>query len=148
MEIAKGKWQQVEIAEQIARMAHDGQKEESTGADYIHHLERVVALVETEGEYVKAVAWLHDVLEDTAMTERHLRDAGMSGRIIRAVKTLTRSRGESYKSYIDRVVEQDAGLEVVVKVADLRDHLRPNCPEGLRPRYEKALALLTARLFK
>lgn len=32
---------------------------------------------------------------------------------------------------------------ISVKLADLRDHLRPNCPEQLRPRYELALTVLT-----
>jgi hypothetical protein len=52
----------VQIAERIARVAHAGQKEESTGDDYIHHVERVAALV--DGDDAKAVAWLHDVIED------------------------------------------------------------------------------------
>jgi len=38
----------LQIAERQARQAHAGQLEELTGDDYIHHVERVVALVEGE----------------------------------------------------------------------------------------------------
>ncbi len=30
----------------------------------------------------------------------------------------------------------------IVKIADLKDHLRPNCPPSKRERYEKAVAMV------
>jgi (p)ppGpp synthase/HD superfamily hydrolase len=54
---------ELQLAERIARKAHAGQMDTVTGADYITHVERVVALV--EGDEAKAVAWLHDVVEDS-----------------------------------------------------------------------------------
>lgn len=134
---------QAQIAERIAREAHAGQKEASTGEDYIHHVERVVAMV--EGEEAKAVAWLHDVIEDTNITIRDLCRAGLSDDVIDAVERLTRDVADSYYAdYIEIIRACGSQVALAVKLADLRDHLRPNCPERLRPRYEKALAVLTA----
>jgi len=132
------------IAERIARQAHAGQTESSTGDDYIHHIERVVALV--DGEDAKTVAWLHDVIEDTDVSYGELRRAGLPQHIITAVQLLTREDPYEYADYIE-VIRGAAGsvhgdLALAVKVADLRDHLRPNCPSGLRARYEKALKRL------
>ena len=136
---------EIVIAERIARAAHAGQTEQSTGDDYIHHIERVVAMV--DGDPAQAVAWLHDVLEDTAMTAADLRRAGISSRVVAAVWWLTRRECDSYPAYIERLKASGDPLALVVKIADLRDHLRPNCPPSLRPRYEAAWeALGCARL--
>jgi (p)ppGpp synthase/HD superfamily hydrolase len=133
----------LETAEQIARQAHDGQHEKSTGDDYIRHVERVVALV--EDDEAKAVAWLHDVLEDSPWTEYDLLDKDISRRVFDAVRLLTRvhQSAVTYAAYIERIYTSGDTLAVRVKIADLQDHLRPNCPTRLRPRYEAALARLT-----
>jgi hypothetical protein len=136
-----GPW--LPIAERIARQAHAGQTEESTGDDYIRHIERVVALV--DGDEAKAVAWLHDALEDTDVSEGELRRAGIPEPVIDAVRLLTRDTERdwrSYADYIEDIRDAENPLTLAVKLADLQDHLRPNCPERLRPRYEKALQTL------
>jgi hypothetical protein len=131
---------ELRIAERIARQAHSEQKDTVTGAPYITHVERVVAAV--EGDKAKAVAWLHDVLEDSDITTDELRSEGISNGVIAAVELLTRTPPYEYASYIDRIKSTGDPLAVAVKLADLRDHLHPNCPERLRPRYERALAVL------
>jgi hypothetical protein len=133
--------EQLVLAEGIARGAHLGQKEESTGDPYIHHVERVVALV--DGNDTKAVAWLHDVLEDNpAWSAQRLMEAGISMRVVQAVSLLSRIPQQPYNHYIRDVQLSGDHLAIAVKLADLRDHLRPNCPARLRPRYERALKVL------
>ena len=132
------------IAERIARLAHAGQTEESTGDDYIRHVERVVGLV--DGDDAKAVAWLHDVIEDSDWTAVDLARAGIAPLVIAAVELLTHDPRVSYEEYIAALVESQAPaapLARAVKRADLRDHLRPNCPARLQSRYEAALIVLT-----
>lgn len=130
----------LEIAERIARAAHCGQTEESTGDDYILHVQRVVNMVDREE--AKSVAWLHDVIEDSLIRAGDLMNAGLPVSVVSAVVHLTRVPAcESYAEYIERL--KTAGpLALEVKAADLRDHLRPNCPEQLRPRYIKACITL------
>lgn len=138
---------EVQIAERIARQAHAEQKDSVTGAPYITHVERVVAMV--AGADAKAVAWLHDVLEDSDYTYAELRRAGISERVLDAVQILTRQDNrtamviQTYEQYIETIVESRNPLAIGVKKADLSDHLRPNCPDRLRPRYERAWQALT-----
>lgn len=128
------------IAERIARQAHANQKDTVTGDPYITHIERVVAMVP---DAAKAAAWLHDVVEDTFIALGDLHRAGISERVLNAVEVLTRQPNEMYSDYIDTVLHSGDEMALLVKLADLKDHLRPNCPERLRPRYERALAVLT-----
>jgi (p)ppGpp synthase/HD superfamily hydrolase len=130
------------LAEDIAREAHAGQTEERTGDSYIKHVERVVDLV--EGDNAKAVAWLHDVIEDSPNTADDLIARGMPIRIVAAVALLTRhERTETYADYIQNIKDRKDPLAIAVKLADLKDHFRPNCPARLRPRYENAWKTLT-----
>lgn len=128
------------LAEGIARSAHAGQKDKQ-GNDYIHHVERVVALVTTPQQ--RAVAWLHDVLEDCPdVSASRLLRVGIPPNIVISVIRLTRDPDVAYQDYIDSLIESCDHVAQAVKLADLRDHLRPGCPERLRPRYMAALAAL------
>lgn len=142
MAIVKGAMEtELQIAERIARDAHAGQVEELTGDLYIKHVERVVSMV--EGDDAKSVAWLHDALEDTPITQRDLREQGIGWKTLTAVLRLTRKPDVPYDAYIQGIEESGNELAIAVKIADLRDHLRPNCPPSLRRRYEKALITLS-----
>lgn len=132
---------ELQIAERIARGAHAGQVDKA-GEPYIQHVERVVAMV--DGDKAKAVAWLHDVLEDCEEWDSgDLAREGISDDVRLAVERLTRG-AESYTEYIHTIHACGPELARVVKIADLRDHLRPNCPPSLRSRYENALQHLGA----
>ena len=127
-------------AERIAREAHAGQVDK-VGNDYILHVERVAGMV--EGEDAKAVAWLHDVVEDTPVTMEDLRAEGFSEEILTALRLLTRTDDDvSYAHYIADIRDSGNLLAIAVKLGDLRDHLDPNCPSRLRPRYEMAIEVL------
>jgi (p)ppGpp synthase/HD superfamily hydrolase len=140
-------------AEHIARTAHAGQIEKLTGDDYIRHVERVVALVDSNA--AKVVAWLHDVIEDTTVTAADLRAAGIPETLVADVVALTRvkphiyagSKGDAYREYLTTLIAHDSAVATAVKIADLTDHLRPMetlvLPSGMRKRYEKALKTLT-----
>jgi (p)ppGpp synthase/HD superfamily hydrolase len=132
-----------ERAESLARQWHGEQRETSGDKrPYVDHLAAVAELV--EGDDVKAIAWLHDILEDTAATERTLFDAGIPLHVIASVIRLTKvARGEyAYASYIDSIAGSKDAKARAVKIADLLDHLRPSCPDYLRPRYRAALGKL------
>ena len=60
-----------ELAFQIAKKAHSKQVDKA-GKDYILHPMKVASYMDTDTE--KAVAYLHDVLEDTNVTEDELRN--------------------------------------------------------------------------
>ena len=106
------------IALEIAINAHKGQKDLG-GRDYIEHPKAVADLLETDEE--KTVAYLHDVLEDTAITEEDLVIMGISSEIVCAIKVLTKKRGEPYTEYIERVKENELARKV--KIADLQHNM-------------------------
>ena len=103
---------------EIATLAHKGQKD-LVGIDYIEHPKKVASFLNSDKE--KAVAYLHDVLEDTLLTEKDLLEMGIPNDIVVAVKVLTKEKGEPYTKYIERIKENK--LACKVKIADLKHNM-------------------------
>lgn len=127
----------VSLAESIAREAHRGQTRRG-GHAYITHPEAVAQAV--TGDDAKAVAWLHDVLEDTAETEETLHHAGIPHNVIHAVKLLTKSPGQSQYAYLRDIKESH--LATTVKLADMRHNLASQPTATARRRYQDAIRYL------
>ena len=108
----------VDKALEIAIKAHKGQRD-LAGVDYIEHPKAVANLVNSDEE--KAVAYLHDVLEDTYITEKDLLQMGIPNNIVLAVKVLTKEKNEPYTKYIERV--KGNKLASTVKIADLQHNM-------------------------
>ena len=109
------KQSQSEKAYEIAKKAHLGQIDKA-GEDYIKHPEKVASFVNSDEE--KAVAYLHDVIEDTELTLEDLREYGFSKEVLEAVDVITKKKGQDYQTYLNSVKENK--LARVVKLADLR----------------------------
>ena len=109
------KQSQSEKAYEIAKRAHLGQVDKA-GEDYIKHPEKVASFVKTDEE--KAVAYLHDVIEDTELTLEDLHEYEFSKEVIEAVDIITKKKGEDYQSYLNSVKKNK--LARAVKLADLR----------------------------
>lgn len=97
-----------ELALQVAQKAHAGQVDKA-GKDYILYPTWIQ-------DIEKAVAYLHDVLEDTNVTVDELRNMFLN-EILDGVITLTHRKDESYFEYISRV--STSKLAKKVKAADL-----------------------------
>ncbi len=106
------------IAKQIAVKAHQGQLDKAD-QPYITHPEFVASQV--TGDEAKAVAWLHDVVEDTSVTFDDLRAAGLSEAVIAGVNAITKREDENYETYLERVAANP--LAKAVKLADLRHNM-------------------------
>ena len=109
------KQSQSEKAYEIAKKVHLGQIDKA-GEDYIKHPEKVASFVNSDEE--KAVAYLHDVIEDTELTLEDLREYGFSEEVLEAVDVITKKKGQDYQTYLNSVKENK--LARVVKLADLR----------------------------
>jgi len=129
----------VSAAREIAIRAHDGQVDK-IGAPYILHPERVAARLPCP--QAQAVAWLHDVLEDTHVTAEDLLAAGIPLRVVQAVQALTHSHDEPLPLYYRRVVADELAREV--KLADVADNSDPArlalLNEATRSRLQKKYA--------
>ena len=90
----------VALAKRIAIEAHADQVDKA-GAPYWHHPAFVGDHVEASEE--KAVAWLHDVVEDTDWTLEALLAEGIRPDVVEGVEAITKREGEAYETYLDRV---------------------------------------------
>jgi (p)ppGpp synthase/HD superfamily hydrolase len=132
------------MAKALARIAHHGQTRMDGVEPFINHPARVATRLASDpattwGEVL--AAWLHDVVEDTAVTFADLQDFGFDEEVISIVIALTRDDYETYAEYIERVAKNRSAVRV--KLADLADNLA-SLPDGhsLRERYQKAYSQL------
>lgn len=87
---------QFELAVIYATKMHSGQKRKGSGAPYILHPIEVADIVSTvtKDEDIMTAAVLHDVLEDTAATEKEVVDA-FGERVLALVKSETENKRRS-----------------------------------------------------
>lgn len=131
----------------LAVAAHRGQTEKD-GAPYWHHLARVAAAVPPA---YRALAWLHDLFEDTPWTCAELLDLGpLPVGLCSDLAILTKPRGALYPDFIVGIVESGSVPALVVKRVDVADHLRPGHEAVLTAEkiavYRDALAVLDLAL--
>lgn len=105
-------------AKELASIAHWGQVDKA-GENYINHPIRVAHKCNTDEE--KIVALLHDVIEDSDITQNDLFKLGFSTEIVEAVLSVTKKYGEDYQSFITRCKQNPIGR--IVKLHDLEDNL-------------------------
>jgi hypothetical protein len=137
----------LERARLFASRVHRGQ-EQPTGEPLIDHIGRVAAATP---EFARPVAWLHEVLEWSSVSEEELLAGGVSDDELRALRLLTRTvaRGSEagYLAHVTMIARAGGPAGVLartVKVSDLNDRLRhpgPGTAES-RPPYERALRLI------
>lgn len=137
------KYWQYRRALDIATDAHKGQTRRGTNRPYIDHPKSIVQRMEQDGiddSIYHAVALLHDVLEDTDITEQQLSDKGISDDIITAVKLLTKKKDQSYQSYLSELKKND--IAKTVKIYDMIDNLSDMPTERQKEKYRLGLEYL------
>ena len=113
----------------IATNAHAGQFDRG-GTPYILHPLKVMHYLKTDDEELQCIALGHDVIEDTDVTYRDLREAGISDRVINGIDALTKRPGETYEEYKDRVFANRDAMKV--KLCDLRHNTDIRRLKGVR----------------
>ncbi len=134
--------EQTDLAARIATEAHEGQTRWDRETPYITHPAAVArALIEGGyGEDWVAVAWLHDVLEDTNLSSADLLNKGVSHDLVHSVMLLTKKRGQSYLDYILLLSYDNVARDV--KMADIRHNMSDLRPGSMYQKYELALYIL------
>ena len=110
--------EQFQIALELAVEKHKNQTDKA-GNPYILHPLHVMENVNSKDG--KIVAILHDIIEDTDITEDYLLKIGLSKRIVDAVVALTRSEDMDYQEYIKNLSSNPLAKEV--KLADLEHNM-------------------------
>ncbi|MFI7181452.1 HD domain-containing protein [Streptomyces anthocyanicus] len=110
--------------EATARAAHAGQTDKA-GRPYAEHLRAVAEGVRRRGgdDEQIAAAWLHDAVEDDALTEGWLAEAPLSRRTKDIVLALTKRAGEPPEAYAARILATPGAR--LVKEADLAHNADP-----------------------
>ncbi|WP_329249772.1 HD domain-containing protein [Streptomyces sp. NBC_01478] len=110
--------------EALARTAHEGQTDKA-GRPYAEHLQAVAEGVRARGGDPDqiAAAWLHDSVEDDALTEHWLDEAALSRRTKDIVRAVTKRAGEPPEAYAGRILATPGAL--LVKQADLAHNADP-----------------------
>ena len=139
-----------ERARELAEDAYEDRRDK-LGYQEIEHVTAVAEAVPS-GDTCRAVAWLHDAVEDGLLSFRQMYEE-MSSDQFQALLLVTREPGLglTYMNYI-RTIADAPGLagEVarVVKIADLEHNMRRPCPpemEGMRRpggRYDRAIKIM------
>lgn len=134
----------------LSRKFHEGQFRRDGFTPYVKHIDHVVKVCESfsgrlnEDEDVETicVAYLHDILEDTEMTEELLRE-NFSQDIVDAVVAITKVKGESYEDYLKRVKSNSIAKRV--KLADIFSNITDDPTANQRKKYLAALEYLTEK---
>ena len=132
---------QLKKAEQLATQAHAGQFRRDGKTPYINHPRDVVSRVDDID--AKIVAWLHDILEDTDVTEEDLYDSGFTYPQIHAIKLLTKQPGQSYDDYLDHITTSNIARRV--KIADMQSNLDDDPTERQIKKYSAGLDKLNTK---
>jgi len=106
----------VEAARALAEEMHAGQLDKA-GLPYVTHPQRVAGRLERPE--AKVVGWLHDTVEDTALTVQDI-EARFGPETAAAVDAISRREDESWSDYIDRVAQNP--MARLVKISDLIDN--------------------------
>lgn len=138
------------IAKGLSRSMHEGQL--YGGRPYSYHIDCVVSKVNfLYGESprlseLQQVAYLHDILEDTELTDEVLHEMRFAEDVVDAVVAISKVDGEDLFDYYDRVSSNKLAFKV--KVADTMSNLEHSCRESQTKRifkYTKQLQELYAR---
>ena len=110
--------------ETLARTVHAGQTDKA-GRPYAEHLRAVAEGVRARGGDADqiAAAWLHDAVEDDALSEAWLEAADLSDRTKAVVLAVTKRAGETPQAYAARILATPGAL--LVKEADLAHNADP-----------------------
>ncbi|MBE6159815.1 MAG: hypothetical protein E7157_02075 [Lactobacillales bacterium] len=87
---------------------------------YLDHLYYVSNNLDNEN--MKIVGLLHDLLEDTEITELDLIEIGFTKDIIEALLLVTRKE-ESYAEFIDKIISSNNKIALYVKKVDLENNM-------------------------
>ncbi|WNI31927.1 HD domain-containing protein [Streptomyces sp. ITFR-6] len=131
--------------ERIARAAHEGQRDKA-GRPYAEHLAAVAAGVRAGGgsDEQIAAAWLHDAVEDDALSERWLADAALPQQVKDMVLAVSKRAGEELPAYARRIRETPGAL--LVKESDLAHNADPARLAVLDPATRTRLAAKYAQV--
>ncbi|MFF7339243.1 HD domain-containing protein [Streptomyces sp. NPDC008163] len=130
--------------EALAREVHAAQRDKA-GRPYVEHLAAVAEGVRSRGgsDEQIAAAWLHDAVEDDALSAEWLAGAALPQAVKDMVLAVTKRAGEGPEAYTRRILATPGAL--LVKEADLAHNADPARLAVLEPATRTRLTAKYAR---
>lgn len=128
----------VQRAMVVAIKAFGSEFSDENNEPIVYHSMRVGLAGRNETQSV--LGFLHDVIEDTAVTVDILKDFGFDDDTCRKVELLTKPYGAltyEYECYVDRITKCGDPDVMAVKLNDLIDNIRRDDPKKHYSRYAK-----------
>ncbi|OKJ76297.1 HD domain-containing protein [Streptomyces sp. CB02460] len=131
--------------EALAREAHAAQRDKA-GRPYVEHLAAVAEGVRSRGgsDEQIAAAWLHDAVEDEALSAEWLAGAALPQAVKDMVLAVTKRAGEGPEAYTRRILATPGAL--LIKEADLAHNADPARLAVLEPATRARLTAKYARV--
>ncbi|MGK5728058.1 HD domain-containing protein [Streptomyces sp. URMC 124] len=131
--------------EALARRAHAAQTDKA-GRPYTEHLAAVAEGVRRRGgsDEQTAAAWLHDAVEDGAVSEEWLEGSELPRAVKDMVLAVTKRPGETPEDYAARILATPGAL--LVKESDLAHNSDPERAKELDEATRSRLAAKYARM--
>lgn len=132
----------VDAAKRLATIAHQNQFRRDGKTPYITHPEAVANAMVTPEE--KAIAWLHDILEDTEYTVSHILFFGIPKDIIRDIEALTKTKRITYEEYLANLLNHPRARRV--KIADMLHNYNDTPTTYQRIKYSNGISFLRGEI--
>ncbi len=122
---------------------------------YLEHLLYVSDHV--SGKNAKVVALLHDIVEDTIITEEDLLWMNFPQSIINSILLVTKKEEENYEEFIERLIQSNNKDALMVKKADMENNMdlsripivteedKKRVEKKYKPNYQKVINQLNKR---
>jgi len=133
----------IKAMREIAIAAHLGQFRKNGKTPYINHVEAVAEMVE---DRLKPIALGHDLLEDTEITLKDLKNVGFPEYILNAIDLLTHRNSEPNTSYWNKISKNPDAT--AVKIADIKHNLSDDPSPKQIDKYSKALSFFSRAGYK
>lgn len=134
----------IDLALQIIAQAHAGQTDKD-GEPFVLHPLAVGMMGHTDEERV--TGFLHDVVEDTAVTFDDLLAAGIPTGVVGALRLLTHNKSVPYFDYVQHIIDSGNPIALQVKYNDLRHNFaRGKAYPHLQEKHGKALEMVKAAI--
>ena len=129
----------LEKAYTFAKEKHEGQFRRDGVTPYFTHCEKVASLL--DGELEKAVAYLHDTVEDERCNINEI-ELVFGEQIAGFINVLTKIKDWTYERYIERFNYPANRRMKLIKIADIVANLSDNPTKKQIEKYNKALRIL------
>ena len=129
-------------AQKLAEAGHAGQFRKGGKIPYVEHCEIVVSYLIALGiqdELILATAYVHDLLEDTTITESDIASE-LGETVLKKVMALTKTAAMTKEEYLDRVSKEGDIFVVLIKAVDRICNTKDFVRDGKRDYAKKYFA--------